>query len=33
MRLLDVLKQREQEGRELQEQLRRARRIKVRRDW
>lgn len=33
MRLLDTLKDREEEGRKLLEQLRRARRAKVKRDW
>ena len=33
MRLLDTLKDREEEGRKLQEQLRRSRRAKVKKDW
>ena len=33
MRLLDVLKSREEEGKKLQEQLRAARRIGVKKDW
>jgi hypothetical protein len=33
MRLLDTLKDREEEGKKLLEQLRRVRRAKVKKDW